>query len=200
MLTPLNFTDNYLSQNPDEKYGTLEKLTILNISFGSKRYTELLPYLLISSQQQTSLNWQFFQLVYKNTCFWKKSAVFFFSESIFFFQELCWCWIILLEIGITLWPKIFLDDLSMMMITHGQQLNCGHQFFMRVLSTGYGFTLEFFISSQSVRMSSCMWCVAPALLVCVLVFWVFGKNHPCTAATFCIFTLETIRKKTSHFS
>lgn len=200
MLTPLNFTDNYLSQNPDEKYGTLEKLTILNISFGSKRYTELLPYLLISSQQQTSLNWQFFKLVYKNTCFWKKSAVFFFSESIFFFQELCWCWIILLEIGITLWPKIFLDDLSMMMITHGHQLNCGHQFFMRVLSTGYGFTLEFFISSQSVRMSSCMWCVAPALLVCVLVFWVFGKNHPCTAATFCIFTLETIRKKTSHFS
>jgi hypothetical protein len=63
VLTPLNFTDNYLSQNPNEKYGTLEKLTILNISFGSKRYTELLPYLLIFSQQQTSLNWQFFKLV-----------------------------------------------------------------------------------------------------------------------------------------
>ncbi|KAH9576159.1 hypothetical protein CY35_01G147600 [Sphagnum magellanicum] len=37
VLTPLNFTDNYLSRNPDEKYGTLEKITILNISFGSKR-------------------------------------------------------------------------------------------------------------------------------------------------------------------
>lgn len=78
VLTPLNFTDNYLSQNPNEKYGTLEKLTILNISVGSKRYTELLPYLLIFSQQQTSLNWQFFKLVYKNACFGRRECSFLF--------------------------------------------------------------------------------------------------------------------------
>jgi hypothetical protein len=89
VLTPLNFTDNYLSQNPDEKYGTLEKLTILNISFGSKRYTELLPYLLIFSQQQTSLNWQFFKLVYKNACFWKKRVQFSFFLNPYFFSRNC---------------------------------------------------------------------------------------------------------------
>lgn len=42
ILAPLNFTDNYLDQNPSEReqhqYGTLEKLTILNISYGSMRY------------------------------------------------------------------------------------------------------------------------------------------------------------------
>ena len=41
ILAPLNFTDTYLADNPSEKeehsYGTLEKLTILNISFGSMR-------------------------------------------------------------------------------------------------------------------------------------------------------------------
>jgi hypothetical protein len=41
ILAPLNFTDNYLDNNPSEKerhqYGTLEKLTILNISYGSMR-------------------------------------------------------------------------------------------------------------------------------------------------------------------
>jgi hypothetical protein len=42
ILAPLNFTDTYLADNPSEKeehsYGTLEKLTILNISYGSMRY------------------------------------------------------------------------------------------------------------------------------------------------------------------
>lgn len=42
VLAPLNFTDTYLADNPSEQaehqYGTLEKLTILNISYGSIRY------------------------------------------------------------------------------------------------------------------------------------------------------------------
>ncbi|KAG0559254.1 hypothetical protein KC19_10G090800 [Ceratodon purpureus] len=41
ILAPLNFTDTYLADNPGEKeenqYGTLDKLTILNISYGSMR-------------------------------------------------------------------------------------------------------------------------------------------------------------------
>jgi hypothetical protein len=44
-LAPLNYTDTYLHDNPREKeekdYGTLEKLTILNISYGSMRYVSL---------------------------------------------------------------------------------------------------------------------------------------------------------------
>jgi hypothetical protein len=42
ILAPLNFTDTYLADHPGEKeensYGTLDKLTILNISYGSMRY------------------------------------------------------------------------------------------------------------------------------------------------------------------
>jgi hypothetical protein len=45
ILAPLNYTDTYLHDNPREKeekdYGTLEKLTILNISYGSMRYVSL---------------------------------------------------------------------------------------------------------------------------------------------------------------
>lgn len=46
ILAPLNFTDTYLADNPSEKeehsYGTLEKLTILNISYGSMRSSSIL--------------------------------------------------------------------------------------------------------------------------------------------------------------
>ncbi len=37
ILAPLNFNDTYLKDHPSEKNGSLDKLTILNISQGSSR-------------------------------------------------------------------------------------------------------------------------------------------------------------------
>lgn len=57
ILAPLNYTDTYLHDNPREKeekdYGTLEKLTILNISYGSMRYVSL--HLLSFTHKQLKL-------------------------------------------------------------------------------------------------------------------------------------------------
>lgn len=85
ILAPLNFTDTYLADHPGEKeensYGTLDKLTILNISYGSMRYTCLLKSNTIILYISTFLVMCLLDtMTYRSPCF---GILFFFQFFIF---------------------------------------------------------------------------------------------------------------------